>query len=321
MMRVTIFTREDCELCEQVKADLASLAADLPHELHEVDIDGDPELYDRYHERVPVCLIGPYTLEPPIRKIDLEVALRAAAEAAQSQPAPSTPSDRGRAVRLNKGLLFFARHWLAIFNLIVFIYLALPFGAPVLLRAGFETPANVIYRIYGPLCHQYSFRSWFLFGEQAFYPLEHAGLDVLSYEEVTGNGTWEWRQARAFTGNERTGYKVALCQRDVAIYGGILLAGLFFALVRKRLRPLPIWIWFVLGILPMGLDGGSQLLASLPLFAIPVRESIPLLRTITGGLFGVLNVWLAYPYVEETMQETRTLVLSKLAAAGELVSQ
>jgi hypothetical protein len=31
-----------------------------------------------------------------------------------------------------------------------------------------------------------------------------------------------------------------------------------------------------------------------------------------------MNVWLAYPYVEETMQETRTLVLSKLAAAGEL---
>ena len=319
MMRVMLFTREDCELCEQVKADLAALEPDLPHDLHEVDIDNDPELYERYHEIIPVCIIGPYTLQAPIRKIDLEVALRAAEEGAgkQDQAAPRKSNNQG--VRLNKGLLLFARHWLVIFNLIVFLYLALPFSAPILMRAGLETPANVIYRIYGPLCHQYSFRSWFLFGEQVYYPLEHAGLDVQSYEQATGNDTWDWLQARDFTGNEQVGYKVALCQRDVAIYGGILLAGLFFGLVRKWIKPLPIWIWLLLGIFPMALDGGSQLIASLPILNLPVRESIPLLRTLTGGMFGVLNVWLAYPYVEETMQETRTLVLNKLAAAGELL--
>ena len=97
-----------------------------------------------------------------------------------------------------------------------------------------------------------------------------------------------------------------------------MIAGLLFGLVRQRIRPLPIWIWFFLGILPIALDGGSQLIASLPLLRLPVRESIPALRTLTGALFGVMNVWLAYPYVEQTMQETRTLVLSKLAAAGEL---
>jgi uncharacterized membrane protein len=318
MMRVTLFTREDCSLCEQVKADLASLAPNLPHELNEVDIESDPELYDRYHERVPVCLIGPYKLEAPIRKIDLEVALRAAQENVGKQDGTPQRIERNQAVRLNKGLLFFARHWLAIFNLIVFIYLALPFTAPVLLQAGMQAPANVIYRIYSPLCHQYSFRSWFLFGTQAYFPLERAGLDVPSYEQVTGYATEDWMQARAFTGDAQMGYKVALCQRDVAIYGGILLFGLFFGLVRNRMRPLPIWIWFLLGIVPMAVDGGSQLLSILPLLHFPVRESIPLLRTLTGAMFGVLNVWLAYPYVEETMQETRTLVLSKLAAAGEL---
>jgi uncharacterized membrane protein len=186
------------------------------------------------------------------------------------------------------------------------------------MKAGLEVPANVIYRIYRPLCHQLGFRSWFLFGEQAYYPLEHSGLDVLSYEDVTANDTWDWRQAQDFTGNERLGYKVALCQRDVAIYGGILLAGLAFGLVRSRLRPIPIWIWFIFGIVPIAIDGGSQLLTSLPILDLPVRESVPALRTLTGALFGVLNTWLAYPYVEETMQETRTLVLSKLAAAGEL---
>ena len=319
MMRVTLFTRNDCSLCDQVKADLNSFSDELPHELVEVNIDEDAELYERYNESIPVCLIGPYTLEAPIRKVDLEVALRAAADRSTLQSDPPSEQARNRGVRLNRALLFFTRHWLAIFNLLVLLYVGLPFTAPVLMRAGMETPARVIYRIYRPLCHQLSFRSFFLFGEQTYYPLEHAGLSVTSYEQATGNATWEWREAQDFLGNEQLGYKVALCQRDVGIYLTILIAGLFFGLVRKRIRPLPIWIWFLLGIVPIGLDGGSQLISSLPFLGLQVRESIPVFRTLTGALFGLTNVWLAYPYVEETMQETRTLVLSKLAAAGELI--
>lgn len=318
MMRVTLFTRENCTLCDQVKLDLASLADELPHHLQEVDIDEDPDLYERYNEKIPVCLIGPYTLEAPIRKVDLEVALRAAADS-PNRPLPSrSAKERKRGVSLNRGLLFFSRRWLTIFNLIVLLYIGLPFGAPVLMKAGFQTPAKVIYRIYRPLCHQLSFRSWFLFGQQAYYPLEHAGLGVTSYEQVTGSTTWKWRDAQDFVGNEQVGYKVALCQRDVAIYVAIFISGLLFGLVRKRIRPLPIWIWFLLGIVPIALDGGSQLIANIPLLRLPVRESVPALRTLTGALFGVMNVWLAYPYVEETMEDTRTLTLSKLAAAGEL---
>ncbi len=318
MMRVTLFTREDCSLCDQVKADLDALSDELPHDLIEVNIDEDADLYERYHEKIPVCLIGPYTLEAPVRRVDLEVALRAAADSPNLPAGEPSQKARSRGVSLNRGLLFFTRHWLAIFNLIVLIYVGVPFSAPVLMQAGIETPAKVIYRVYRPLCHQLSFRSWFLFGEQAYYPLEHAGLNVVSYEQATGNATWEWRQAQDFLGNEQLGYKVAICQRDVAIYFSILLAGLLFGVVRNRIRPLPIWVWFFLGIVPIALDGGSQLIASLPILRLPVRESIPALRTLTGALFGVMNVWLAYPYVEETMQETRVLVVSKLAAAGEM---
>jgi uncharacterized membrane protein len=318
MMRVTLFTRDECTLCDQVKADLNSLQDDLPHELIEVDIDQDAELYDRYNEAIPVCLIGPYTLEAPIRKIDLEVALRAAADSPALQS--GSPSERARqfGVKLNRALLFFSRHWLAMFNLIVLVYLGLPFAAPVFMRAGIEAPAKVIYRVYRPLCHQLAFRSWFLFGEQAYYPLERAGLSVSSFEQVTGSETFQWREAQDFLGNERLGYKVALCQRDIGIYVTILIAGLLFGLVRRYVRPLPIWIWFFLGIVPIGLDGGSQLISNLPFLRLPLRESIPALRTLSGALFGLMNVWLAYPYVEESMQETRTLVLNKLAAAGEL---
>jgi uncharacterized membrane protein len=219
---------------------------------------------------------------------------------------------------MNKALLFFTRHWLAIFNLIVLLYVGLPFSSPFLIKAGMTTPARVIYKIYGPLCHQLPFRSWFLFGEQPVYPLERAGLDVTSYEEIAGISSVDLLRDRTFIGNESAGYKVALCQRDVAIYGSIFLAGVAFTFLRNRLKPLPIWAWFIIGILPIALDGGSQLITSLPFVPFPWRESTPFFRSLTGMLFGVANVWMAYPHVEEIMVDTETLVAAKLVAAGEI---
>ncbi len=83
--------------------------------------------------------------------------------------------NRGQAIRLNRGLLFFARHWLAAFNLAVLVYVGLPFLAPTLMHAGYETQARWIYTVYSPLCHQLAFRSWFLFGEQPAYPTNSGG--------------------------------------------------------------------------------------------------------------------------------------------------
>ncbi len=46
---------------------------------------------------------------------------------------------------------------------------------------------------------------------------------------------------------------------------------------------------------------------------LPARESTPVLRSLTGALFGLANVWLAYPYVEESMREVRQNLEAKLA--------
>jgi uncharacterized membrane protein len=321
MTQVILYTREDCGLCENVKSILDDIQSELPHDLREVDIDSDHDLTARYGDRIPVLKIGPYTLEAPIERVEIEVALRAASTSIGSSPQSEASMSRSQALGLNRGLLFFAKHWLAIFNLIVFIYVALPFGAPALMKIGAERPARLIYSVYKPLCHQLAYRSWFVFGDQVIYPLERAGFSGLSYEDLTGNEAEDLFAGRDYIGNERSGYKVALCQRDVAIYGGILLSGLIFGLVRKRLKPLPILVWAILGILPLAIDGGSQLLGFVPLIDFPIRESTPLLRTLTGGLFGVMNVWLAYPYVEETMEETRIAITDKLAVAGELSSE
>jgi uncharacterized membrane protein len=91
----------------------------------------------------------------------------------------------------------------------------------------------------------------------------------------------------------------------VAIYGSILIAGLVYAFLRGRIKVKPLhWIlWILLGIIPIGLDGGTQLLSYLPFFSFPARESTPVLRVLTGVLFGLTSVWFAYPYMQESMDE------------------
>jgi uncharacterized membrane protein len=54
------------------------------------------------------------------------------------------------------------------------------------------------------------------------------------------------------------GQQMAFCQRDTAIYGSLLLGGLFFGLVRHQLRPLPLR-WYVFFLVPIALDGGMQM--------------------------------------------------------------
>jgi uncharacterized membrane protein len=141
------------------------------------------------------------------------------------------------------------------------------------------------------------------------YPRAQAGMqNYATYEEVTGFDTEDLVAGRNFIGNERLGYKVALCERDVSIYAAILLFGVVFTLSGRRLGGLPWYLWVLFGLVPIGLDGVSQLISQPPLELIPFRESTPALRMLTGGLFGFTTAWFGYPLVEETMAETREVL-------------
>jgi uncharacterized membrane protein len=297
-----------------VESLLRKLHPEFPHEVLRIEVDENPALKKQYGRRLPVVEIGPYTLESPIEEVKLKVALGAARDAESRRPSEEK-SPWG--LRLNRGLSYFTRHWLAVFNLLVFLYAGLPFAAPALMKAGATGPARVIYTVYSPFCHQLAFRSWFLFGDQIAYPRELAGTSLEAFGQATGIGEEDYLEARRFLGNEEVGYKVALCERDIGIYGGILLAGILFSFARGRLKPLPLKFWLLLGIVPIALDGGSQLVSQLNVLPIAARESTPFLRSLTGALFGVINVWMAYPHVEETMRETRDSVAAKLAVAAQ----
>jgi len=195
------------------------------------------------------------------------------------------------------------RHWLATLVAILLAYGALPFAAPVLKWLGLDGPAQVIYQPYKLTCHTYGFRSFFLFGERFVYDRET--FEQLSGIRTSGTQYAGLLQARDFQGNPRMGYKVALCQRDVAIYLSMGLSGMVYGLFRRRARPMPFWLFVALGVLPIGLDGFSQLLSQPPFGLLPYRESNWGLRLITGGLFGFSVAWLIFPFMDGAAQPVR----------------
>lgn len=236
------------------------------------------------------------------------------------------------AIRLNRWLYGVTRHWLRATLLLVGLYVSLPIAAPVLMKVGAREPAYAIYGLYSPLCHQFAFRSWFLFGEQPAYPrasakigglkpIEDYKTDLLAgtkFPAETNLSEWSaplLEASRMFIGNERMGYKVALCERDVPIYGALFVAGLIYTLpvVRRQLRPVPLWLYIFLGILPIAIDGGVQLFSAAPLALFPARETTPFFRTLTGTLFGLMNGWLAFPYMDESFRITAREIREKFA--------
>lgn len=236
----------------------------------------------------------------------------------------ATGGTRTTVLAVDRWLYGLARHWLAVINVFFFLYVGLPFLAPVLMHFGFDGAARVIYTAYSPLCHQLATRSWFLFGEQSNYPraefMAQTGIDLDTTPGLLA--------ARQFIGDAATfGFKTAFCQRDIAIYGALLLFGLVYAHpeVQRRVKPMSIWLWVLIGLAPIALDGFSQLFSEYPYTAIPYlgqffaflpeRESTPELRTLTGALFGLSCAWLAFPYLRESFTEMADQLKAKLTGA------
>ena len=232
-------------------------------------------------------------------------------------------------------LLSMARHWLRIALTALALYVSLPWLAPSLAKLGMHAAADVIYTIYSPFCHQFAFRSVFVFGEQPFYPRGTAATAYQPFEIYAAeSGAFQaqyryWTQAlgreappataedlavfsaaqqlaaRHFVGDATFGYKTSLCARDLAIYTAMFIGGLIYRRYRWRIRPLPLWLFVLAGLLPVALDGGSQLLSYPPFELWEARESAPFFRIVTGAFFGLMCAWLGFPHLERSMQDMR----------------
>ncbi|MBC7264186.1 MAG: DUF2085 domain-containing protein [Chloroflexi bacterium] len=194
---------------------------------------------------------------------------------------------------LNRVVYVIASHWLAMVNIAIGLLIGLSFIAPLAMELGLSQLGRLLYTAFIPFCHQQPERSFFLFGPQFTYSLRElvrlVGPDV----------------PRRYVGNTAIGFRLAICERDIGIYGGLLLAGLIFALLRERLRPLSVRYYLLL-ILPMVIDGSAQLLG--------LYESTWWLRLLTGVLFSIATVWLVYPMVEAGMRAVQRTAGKYLAA-------
>jgi hypothetical protein len=249
MISVTLYRKKESPDCDKALAELNELQGFLPHQLVIIDLDEKPELETAIGANVPVVEVGPYRLRPPFSKQDLQATIGAAQDRVNQYQAVG---DVRFANRIEKGKTvtgadrftsWFSNHYMLVFNLIFLVYFAVPFLAPVFMKMGSTGAANIIYKVYRPLCHQLAYRSWFLFGEQAAYPRTLAGVaGLVPYEQATGISSLNVPASQDFIGNPQLGYKVAFCERDVAIYGSIFLFGLIFAATRYKKYSLPVLV-------------------------------------------------------------------------------
>lgn len=149
---------------------------------------------------------------------------------------------------------FFLRHWLGIINSALAIFIGISFIVPIGYAWGFTGPSNAVFDVYRYFCGQVPSHSFYV-----------------------------------------AGYQMCLCARCLAIYSALLAGGLILAMFRHRRIFQPIsWKFWVLGMLPMALDGGTQLFGW--------HESNVYLRLLTGAIFGIMTAWFIFPQIEESSQ-------------------
>ena len=230
------------------------------------------------------------------------------------------------------------RHWLLIFIALYGMFNLLPFLAPVLMKIGWSGGGNAIYIFYSALCHQMVQRSFFMFGKHGMYTLDQLPV------ALTGNTGTDTLLLRNFRGNDVLGWKVAWSDQMASMYTGIWLVGVVYWGVSRVRPPKPISIWlFGLLALPMVLDGSTHMisdmfgglttgfrfqnawLASLTKYVMPdsfytgdaLGSFNSWMRLLTGLLFAVGAVWLAFPLMDRYTRATLVDIDTKIEQVNE----
>lgn len=216
-------------------------------------------------------------------------------------------------------VLGIARHWLLIINILMGIWVVLPWLAPVFMHWGRARAAGAIYWFYSFQCHQLPERSFFLFGPKMMYSLAEI--------QSAWQNTTDPLVLRQWIGNVDMGWKVAWSDRMVSMYTILFLASLGYGLLRTKLKPFPLRA-FLLLLVPMVIDGTTHAISDLAEIGQGFRDTnvwlqiltnhaFPItfyqgdalgsfnswMRLITGVLFGIALVGFAYPYLNDSFAD------------------
>ncbi len=189
------------------------------------------------------------------------------------------------------------------------------FLPPFLIFAGNEGGAAFLYNLHN-YDHQWIYRSQCVFkGASGGLLIDDCIVQGKEAEAnistlYTSNGDWKysgvftsypqsqigWNKAEKVLRNGMVGYKFANDTRDYAIYLPWLLTMFAYPFIFGRGRvEMPSWKWFALAILPLAIDGFTQLLAGKfgnPAFywlyyPFGLPESTNLIRLVTGAIAGI----------------------------------
>jgi len=150
-----------------------------------------------------------------------------------------------------------------VYMAVLFLF-TMPIFITPFLAARQDPLAGTLYVFYSFTCHQQVSRSICYFPDAGIQDCSDAPAHYRAYEVEKGG---------------MAGYPFPVCARDVGIYAAALLGGALLYFLRKSdddVVPNP--LWFIIALIPIGLDGGTQLLGW--------RESTNLLRLATGGIAG-----------------------------------
>lgn len=236
-------------------------------------------------------------------------------------------------LKLVRAVYFLMRHWLTILIVVLGFINILPFIAPLLMKFGLNDPAELIYTLYTPLCHQMAQRSFFLFGEKVMYTPQE--LPIM----LSGDLIQNMFALKAFSGNELLGWKVAWSDRMVYMYGMIWLALIVYQQLRVNFQIKRInLILFAILLMPMAVDGTTHVasdfqdglfegfryhnewLANLTHHVLPQSFYVgdtfgtfnSWMRLISGIGFGMGVVWLVIPMMDESITRDTEIIGQKL---------
>ncbi|HVX93210.1 MAG TPA: DUF2085 domain-containing protein [Candidatus Dojkabacteria bacterium] len=196
--------------------------------------------------------------------------------------------------------------------ILVFLYLFIPFLAPLFFELGQTNVGVAINKIYEPFCHQRVERSLFLFGKDGFvkeYSVDQLKeLDYLPQTQANVN-VWPEYYGHGYYGNSEIGFKVPLCIRDIALYLGFVITALVVSLwIEKKNKKFQMSIVLLMVfLLPMMLDGVAEtLIEQLKFQFVPMWFVNDWARRIvTGFLFGMGSALYIIPHFFDEMKKVK----------------
>jgi uncharacterized membrane protein len=234
------------------------------------------------------------------------------------QTRPTSNFNQNLVLWAHRAILWLSKHWLAVANTFFFLYVGLPFLAPILLANGFHDAAHTIYSAYTIVCHQFPSRAHFIFGEQVAL----CQRDIAIYATLwIGGLLFSFVRYRLRPPALRW---YVFFMVPIALDAGMAMASEWLQ------AGVPMMALWAIGFIALGITSGilySQryltwhsylFFAFGPLSLIYLQffgphQSNLFLRNMTGFILGVGTVWYLYPHLEASFKDIREEVTAKLA--------